>query len=107
MKYYKNRGQKMNNKRWYDKDPTLSLAISLIQNSETSIRHQCADLAIEIAMKNGVVLPNDIKNAIEYLMRRWYDKDDILSQAMEYIRNSNEELRKEIAIEIIKFLQNV
>ena len=97
----------MNNQRWYDKEPTLSLAVSLLQNSELEVRHKCADLAIEIAMKNGVVLPNDIKSAVEYLMRRWYDKDEILSQAMEYIKNSNENLRKQIAISMIDFLQNV
>ena len=97
----------MNNQRWYDKDPTLSLAISLLQNSELNVRHKCADLAIEIAMNNGVVLPNDIKSAVEYLMRRWYDKDEILSQAMEYIKNSDEDLRKKIAVSMIDFLQNV
>ena len=97
----------MKNQRWYDKEPTLSLAISLLQNSELEVRHKCADLAIEIAMKNGVVLPNDIKSAVEYLMRRWYDKDEILSQAMEYIKLSDEALRKKIAIEMIEFLQNV
>ena len=95
------------NQRWYDKEPTLSLAMSLLQNSDIEIRHKCADLAIEIAMKNGVVIPNDIKNAINYLMRRWYDKDDIVSQAIEYIKNSDEKLRKEISLAIIEFLQNV
>ena len=94
------------NQRWYDKEPTLSLAISLLQNAKESERHSCADMVIEMAMKNGVVLPNDIKNAIEYMVRRWYDKDEILSQALEYIKNSNEKLRKEIALSIIEFLQN-
>ncbi|MBQ7450326.1 hypothetical protein IJS77_02820 [bacterium] len=94
------------NQRWYDKEPTLSLAISLLQNSDIEDRHRCADLIIETAMKNGVVLPNDIKNAIAYLLRRWYDKDEILSQAFEYIKNSDEQLRKKIALSIIEFLQN-
>ena len=94
------------NQRWYDKEPTLSLAISLLQNSNVEVRTKCADMVIEMAMQNGVVLPNDIKNAIEYLLRRWYDKDEILSQAIEYIKNSNEKLRKEIALAIIEFLQN-
>ena len=66
----------------------------------------CADLIIEMAMKNGVILPNDIKNAIEYLLRRWYDKDEILSQALEYLKNSDEKFRKKIALAVIDFLQN-
>ena len=93
--------------RWYDKEPTLSLAISLLHNAKDSDVHKCADLAIEIAMSNGVVLPNDIVNAVKYLLRRWYDKDEILSQAMEYIQYSDEKLRKKIALAIIEFLQNV
>ena len=97
----------MNNQRWYDKEPTLSLAISLLQNSNLEIQHKCADIAIEIAMKNGVTLNNDIKSAVIYLMRRWYDKDEILSQALEYIKNSDENLRKKIAVAMIEFLQNV
>ena len=64
-------------------------------------------MVIEIAMKNGVVIPNDIMSAIEYLLRRWYDNDEILAHAMEYIKHSDEKLRKKIAIEIITFLQNV
>ena len=94
------------NKRWYDKEPMLSLAISLLQNSDIETRHTCADLIIEMAMKNGVVLPNNIKNAVEYLLRRWYDKDEILCQALEYLRCSDEKLRKEIALAAIDFLQN-
>ena len=93
------------NQRWYDKEPTLSLAISLLQNSSIEVRQRCADLIIEMAMQNGVVLPNDIKNAIEYLLRRWYDKDEILSQALEYLKNSDEQLRKKIALAVIDFLQ--
>ena len=93
------------NQRWYDREPTLSLAVSLLQNSNTEIRHRCADLIIEIAMQNGIVLPNNIKNAIEYMLRRWYDKDEILSQALEYLKYSDENLRKKIALEVIDFLQ--
>ena len=56
-------------------------------------------------MQNGIVLPNNIKNAIEYMLRRWYDKDEILSQALEYLKYSDENLRKKIALEVIDFLQ--
>lgn len=97
----------MKNQRWYDKEPTLSLAVSLIENSDDTIRLKCADLIIEIAQTKGVVLPNGIKDAVLYLMRRWYDKDEVLSEAMEYLRNSDENLRKEIALAVIDFLRNV
>lgn len=102
MKYYNT----MKN-RWYDNDPTLSLAISLLQNSELEVRHRCADLAIEIAMKNKIVIKNNVKSAIGYLFRRWYDKDEIVAESMEYINAADEKLRKEIALSMIEFLQNI
>ena len=95
------------NNRWYDNEPTLSLAVSLLQNSPIENQHKCADLAIEIAMNNGVTLNNDIQSAIEYLLRRWYDEDEILAQAFEYLKNSDETLRKKIAISMIEFLQSL
>ena len=97
----------MKNQRWYDKEPTLSLAVSLIKDSDDATRLKCADLIIEIAQTNGVVLPNGIKDAVIYLMRRWYDKDEVLLEAMEYLKNSDENLRKEIALAVINLLRNI
>ncbi len=93
--------------RWYDTDPTLSLAISLLKNSSEKIKKVCSDGIIKIAKENGVELPNNFLAKINNTFKRWYDEDNELSQAMEYLRLSNPNLRKKIAIELIELLQQI
>ena len=93
--------------RWYDIDPTLSLAISLLKNSTPQIKHLCAEAISKIASENGVKLPNDFFSKLKTSFKRWYDEDKELSQAMEYLRLSSEDLRKKIALELIELLQHI
>ena len=68
----------MNNKRWYDQEPTVSLAVSLIKNSNHNIQIECAHLIKNKAQDYGVVL---------------------------HLKEADDETRKQIAIEIIGFLE--
>ena len=92
------------NQRWYDKDPTLSLAISLIKNSDENTRHICAEKIIEIAKANNVEVKSGFFNIIA-TFHRWYDENNELSLAMEYLKEAKTNLRKIIAVEIIHLLQ--
>ncbi len=93
--------------RWYDSDPTLSLAISLLKNSSPKIKHLCSEGIIKIATENGVKLPNNFFSKINSTFKRWYDEDKELSEAMEFLRLSSVELRKKIALELIELLQHI
>ena len=46
----------MNNKRWYDKDPVLKLAVDLIEKSPDSVKDYVADYIIEEAKNLGLTL---------------------------------------------------
>ena len=92
-------------KRWYDLEPTVSLAVSLLRNSRPETRSECADLIIGYAQEFGVNIPNDIFSNFNYILKRWYDEDKHLSEALEYIKNSPEELQREIAFNVIEFLE--
>ena len=93
-------------KRWYDVDPTVSLAVSLMRNSNEQIQSKCADSIIEYATQRGVTLQsNTLNDAFNYILRRWYDKDEKVSQAFEYFQVAPLEVQKEISLEIISFLQ--
>lgn len=93
-------------KRWYDIDPTVSLAVSLIRNSNETTQLRCADFIIEFAKNSGVTLANSSLNeAFNYILRRWYDKDKKISEAFEYFEASPLEIKKEISLEVINFLQ--
>lgn len=93
-------------KRWYDVDPTVSLAVSLIRNTNEQTQLKCADFIIANAKKNNIKISgNSLNDAFNYILRRWYDKDKKISEAFEYFEASSLEVQKEISMEIINFLQ--
>lgn len=93
-------------KRWYDVDPTVSLAVSLIRNTNETTQLKCADFIIDYAKKNSVQLPsNSLNDAFNYILRRWYDKDKKIAESFEYFEAAPIEVQKEISLEVINFLQ--
>ena len=91
-------------RRWYDLDPTLSLAVSLMANSDEKTRSYCAGLIMEFLNNNNIKPNNNLTSFIENL-KRWYDDNKELSLAMNLLKNAPEDLRKNIALEIIEILQ--
>lgn len=93
-------------KRWYDVDPTVSLAVSLMRNANEQVQFKCAEFIIEFAQQRNVQLKsNTLNDAFNYILRRWYDKDKTVAEAFEYFEVSPMELQKEIALEVVSLLQ--
>jgi hypothetical protein len=93
-------------KRWYDVDPTVSLSVSLMRNANEDVQLKCADFIIEYAKQREVKLKsNSLNDAFNYIMRRWYDKDKRVSEAFEYFEASPLDVKKEMSLEVINFLQ--
>ena len=93
-------------KRWYDVDPTVSLAVSLMRNANIMTQYKCADIIIKLSKDNGIDLSENIlTDAYTYILRRWYDTDQKIAEAFEYLKLLPENLQKEVALEIINFLQ--
>ena len=95
----------MKNKRWYDKEPTLSLAVSLIKNSKEEIQLKCAEFIKLKAQDYGVVLNSNLLGAFNYVLNRWYDSSEPLAEAFGYLKEADNETRKQIAIAVITFLE--
>ena len=94
------------NKRWYDVDPTVSLAVSLMRNANIMTQYKCADLIIKTSKDNGIDLSDNIlTDAFTYVLRRWYDTDQKIAESFEYLKLMPETLQKEVALDIINFLQ--
>ena len=91
--------------RWYDFEPTVSLAVSLLRNTIPQTRGECADLIIDYAQDFGVTIPHDLFSNFNYVLKRWYDEDEHLSEALEYLKYSPEDLKREIAFKVIEFLE--
>lgn len=93
-------------KRWYDIDPTISLAVSLMRNANIVSQYKCADLIVNKSKENGIDLSdNIIADAFNYVFRRWYDSDQKIAEAFEYLKLMPVNLQKEVAIDLISLLQ--
>lgn len=93
-------------KRWYDIDPTVSLAVSLMRNANILTQYKCADLIVNKSKTNGVDLSeNIITDAFNYVLRRWYDTDQKIAEAFEYLKLMPESLQKEVSLELINLLK--
>ena len=93
-------------KRWYDKDPAVSLAVSLLRNSSVEEQYEYAEFIVTRARDLGIVVDeNHISSAINYVMRRWYDQDKQLAEAFDYLQKAPVEQQKEIALELIHKIQ--
>lgn len=93
-------------KRWYDIDPTVSLAVSLMRNANIVTQYKCADLIVQKSKENGVDLTDNIlTDAFTYVLRRWYDTDQKIAEAFEYLKLLPEIIQKEVALELINLLQ--
>lgn len=93
--------------RWYDKEPTLSLAVSLMKNESVNIQVACAQLITEKAKNLGIIRQNNLLDAFNYVVLRWYENDERISEAFEYLKAASDEVRREIAIEVIEYLQKI
>lgn len=94
------------NKRWYDIDPTVSLAVSLMRNANILTRYKCADLIVSKSQDAGLNLSDNLlTEAFNYVLRRWYDTDQKIAESFEYLKLMPEALQKEIALELINLLQ--
>ncbi len=94
------------NKRWYDVDPTVSLAVSLMRNANIMTQYKCADIIVKKSKDNGIDLSENIlTDAFNYVLRRWYDTDQKIAEAFEYLKLMPLELQKEVSLDLINFLQ--
>ncbi len=93
-----------NKNRWYDKDPTLSMAISILRNTDKKNQIKVAEYIIDKLKSTAISKPNFPQNLLKVLNRRWYDHNEKLSTAMEYLRLSTLTVQQDIALEIIDLL---
>ena len=92
-------------KRWYDLDVTVSKAVAMWEKADEEIQVRCADYVID--MLKDVDIQMSLDDQYNYIMRRWYDKNIKVSHAMEYLKLSPEEMRKQLALDIIEYLKQV
>ena len=95
----------MNNKRWYDIDPVVSAAVAAMEKEPEDVQVRCADFIIRKLKDFDIDFDISLDDQYDYIMRRWYDKNIKVSHAMEYLKHSPEQIRRELALEIIDLLK--
>ena len=93
-------------KRWYDADSVVSKAVNSLEKQSEEVQVVCADYIIDL-MKD-VEFPNlSLDDQYNYIMRRWYDKNVKVSHAIEYLRLAPEDIRRDVALKVIKYLKSL
>ena len=93
-------------KRWYDADAAVSRAINELEKSTEEIQVRCADYIIDL-LKDVELEQMGLEDQYNYIMRRWYDKNIKVSHAIEYLRLSPKELRRETALKVLDYLEEL
>ena len=92
-------------KRWYDLDVTVSSAVAMMEKADEDIQIRCAEYIID--QLKDIDFDMSLEDQYNYIMRRWYDKNIKVSHAMEYLKNAPESMRKQLALDIVEYLQQV
>ena len=93
-------------KRWYDADSVVSRAINELEKSSEEIQVRCADYIIDL-LKDVELEEVSLDDQYNYIMRRWYDKNVKVSHAIEYLRLSPADVRRETALKVLKYLKEL
>lgn len=93
-------------KRWYDTDTAVSKAINDLEKKSESIQEKCADYIMEL-LEDVELEQMSWNDQYNYVMRRWYDKNVKVSHAIEYLRLTPKDLRREVALKVLDFLEKV
>ena len=103
-----------NARRWYDKDPVLSLAISTLEHSDDETQIKVALNLIKIIIEHNIEdeqfeAVEDIINAVgsgldDNRKGRWYDIDSTVRTAMNMLQNCPEATQRIIAKEMAKMV---
>ena len=93
-------------KRWYDADSVVSKVISDLEKSDESTQIRCAEYIIDL-MKDVELKDLTLDDQFNYIMRRWYDKNIKVSHAIEYLRLCPDDIRRETALKVQKYLKKI
>lgn len=90
-------------KRWYDVEPVLSRAIAMLEEADEDLQIVCAEYVID--KLKDIDFKMSLDEQYNYILRRWYDKNIKVSHAMEYLKHAPDELRTELALDIIEHIE--
>ena len=93
-------------KRWYDADAVVSEAIHDLEKAPEESQVRCAGYIIDL-LKDVELKELSLEDQYNYILKRWYDKNIKVSHAIEYLRLSPDDVRRETALKVVKYLKEI
>lgn len=97
--------------RWYDLEPSVCMAISMIELADKQTQLKCAEHIINSAKRKdpslGYMKRAALLNVQVLKYQRWYDKDEKISMAFKYLKELPLEAQKEVSNEIFSLIKEV
>lgn len=90
-------------KRWYDVEPVLSRAVAMLEQADEDLQVVCAEYVID--KLKDIDFEMSLDEQYNYILRRWYDKNIKVSHAMEYLKHAPDEIRTQLALDIIEHIE--
>lgn len=90
-------------KRWYDVEPVLSRAVAMLEQADEELQVVCAEYVID--KLKDIDFEMSLDEQYNYILRRWYDKNIKVSHAMEYLKHAPDEIRTQLALDIIEYIE--
>lgn len=95
--------------RWYDLEPDVYMAISMIECAPPNAQVKYAEYIIKLVQekdKDFEYIKNITKSNITNKYQRWYDKNETISRAFAYLKETKKELQKEISLSVLAYMNS-
>ncbi len=95
--------------RWYDLEPDVCMAISMIECAPPNAQVEYAEYIIKLVQekdKDFDYLKNITKTNLANRYQRWYDRNETVSKAFAYLKETKKELQKEISLSVLAYMNS-
>ena len=92
--------------RWYDIEPDVCMAISMIECAAPAAQIDYANYIINLVKEKDTTM-SYIKNAAKSNLKnrytRWYDRNETVSRAFSYLKETTKEIQKEVSLSVLAY----
>jgi adenylate kinase len=95
--------------RWYDIEPDVCMAISMIECAEKKAQVQYAEYIIKLVKEKDTemsYIKNTTINNMEKKYQRWYDKNETISTAFSYLKGTTKTIQKEVSLSVLALMKS-
>ncbi len=92
--------------RWYDIEPDVCMAISMIECASPDAQVDYANYIISLIKEKDtdmLYIKNATKSNITNKYTRWYDRNEIVSRAFSYLKETAKDIQKEVSLEVLAY----